>query len=113
FDVTEQTAHQLEVRATGDGDVRVFGVSLDRAQHGVVFDALGINGATIKTCLSWNEPHWAEQLRHRAPALVVLAYGTNESVDESMPRETYERQLVDLLGRISRAVPSSSCLLLG
>jgi lysophospholipase L1-like esterase len=113
FDVSEGSAHQLEVRATGDGDVRVFGVSLDRAQHGVVFDALGINGARITNVLSWNEPHWAEQLQHRAPALVILAYGTNESVDESLPQQTYERHLVDALGRIARALPGASCLLLG
>lgn len=112
FDVAELAAHQLEVRATGDGDVRVFGVSLDRAQHGVVFDALGINGARVTTCLQWNETHWAEQLRHRSPALVVLAYGTNESTDDAPPA-TYERQLVDLLGRIARSVPNASCMLMG
>lgn len=113
FDVSEGAAHQLEVRATGDGEVRVFGVSLSRTQPGVVFDALGINGARVTTCLQWNESHWAEQLRHRAPALVVLAYGTNESTDESTPPQTYERQLVDLLGRVARAVPTASCLLMG
>ncbi|MBX3191341.1 MAG: hypothetical protein KF819_30365 [Labilithrix sp.] len=113
FDVAESAAHQLEVRAAGDGDVRVFGVSLDRAQYGVVVDALGINGARVTTCLQWNEQHWAEQLRHRAPALVVLAYGTNESTDENMPPATYERQLVDLLGRVARAVPTASCMLMG
>jgi lysophospholipase L1-like esterase len=113
FDVSEASAHQLEVRTVGDGDVRVFGVSLARAQNGVIFDALGINGARVTTCLGWNEQHWAEQLRHRAPALVVLAYGTNESTDEGMSQQAYERELVDLLGRVSRAVPTSSCLLLG
>lgn len=113
FDVAEGAAHQLEVRATGDGDVRVFGVSLDRAQPGIVFDALGINGARVTTCLQWNEQHWAEQLKHRSPALVVLAYGTNESTDENTPSSTYERQLVDLLGRVARAVPTASCMLLG
>lgn len=113
FDVSEAAAHQLEVRAAGDGDVRVFGVSLDRAQPGIVFDALGINGARVTTCLQWNEQHWAEQLKHRAPALVVLAYGTNESTDEGMPSQTYERQLVDLLGRVARAVPTASCMLMG
>ena len=113
FDVAENAPHQLEVRAVGDGEVRVFGVALDRAQYGVVYDALGINGARINQPLSWNEQHWAEQLRHRNPAMIVLAYGTNESVDEAMPAATYERQLVDLLGRIARAVPSASCLLLG
>jgi lysophospholipase L1-like esterase len=113
FDVTESSAHQVEVRAVGDGDVRVFGLSLDRREHGVVLDALGINGARITTALSWNEEHWAEQLRHRAPSLVVLAYGTNESTDVDMPQHTYERQLVDALGRVARAVPGAACLLLG
>lgn len=114
FDVAESSAHQLEVRAVGDGDVRVFGMSLDRTtQYGVVLDALGINGARVTTALSWNEQHWSEQLRHRAPALVVLAYGTNESVDVDFPEVTFERQLVDALGRVARAVPSAACLLLG
>lgn len=114
FDVAESSTHQVEVRAVGDGDVRVFGVSLDRAtQHGIVLDALGINGARISTALSWNEHHWTEQLRHRAPSLVVLAYGTNESTDIDMPQQAYERQLVDALGRVARAVPGASCLLLG
>lgn len=113
FGVAESAAHQVEVRSVGDGDVRVFGVALDRTQHGVVLDALGINGARVTTALSWNEQHWAEQLRHRAPALVVLAYGTNESTDEGLPAASYERTLVDMLGRVARAVPTSSCLLLG
>lgn len=113
FDVLETSAHQLEVRSVGDGDVRVFGVALDRAQHGVVYDALGIGGAQVHVALTWNEPHWAEQLRHRAPNLVVLAYGTNESVEPDYPQALYERRLVDVLGRIARAVPTASCLLLG
>jgi lysophospholipase L1-like esterase len=113
FDIAEASAHQLEVRAVGDGDVRVYGMTLDRGQHGIVLDALGINGARISTALSWNEQHWAEQLRHRSPSMIVLAYGTNESTDIDMPQHTYERQLVDALGRVARAVPSASCLLLG
>jgi len=113
FDVVDGSAHQLEVRAVGDGDVRVYGLSLDRREHGIVLDALGINGARITTALSWNEQHWAEQLRHRSPSLVVLAYGTNESTDLDVPQHAYERQLVDALGRVARAVPTASCLLLG
>jgi len=114
FDMAESATHQVEVRAVGDGDVRVFGLSLDRTRdHGVVLDALGINGARVTTALSWNEAHFTEQLRHRAPALVVLAYGTNESTDNDLAPPVYERQLVDMLGRIARAVPSASCLLLG
>lgn len=113
FEVALPSAHQVEVRSVGDGDVRVYGMSLDRTDPGIVVDALGINGARITTALSWNEHHWGEQLKHRSPALVVLAYGTNESTDLDLSPQTYERQLVDALGRIARAVPGASCLLLG
>jgi lysophospholipase L1-like esterase len=111
FDVAEGP-HTIEVKTAGDGDVRLFGVTLDRTQNGLVYDALGINGARVTTALAWSEPHMAEQLAHRKPDLVVLAYGTNESFDDT-PIATYERQLVDLLGRLARAVPTASCLLMG
>ena len=114
FNVLEvaETAHKVEVRAVGDGDVRVFGMTLDRSTAGIMVDSLGINGAQIYTALGWNEGCFAEQLKHRAPSLVVLAYGTNESM-ETTPASAYERKLVDLLGRVARAVPNASCLLLG
>lgn len=104
--------HKVEVRARGDGEVRVFGVNLDRAQNGVVYDALGINGARASTTLQWSEQHMAEQLRHQAPELVVLAYGTNESADDE-PIDAVSREIVAALGRVERAVPTAACLLLG
>jgi lysophospholipase L1-like esterase len=105
--------HDIELRAVGDGDVRVFGMTLDRARMGVVVDALGINGAQIYTLLRSSEDHFAEQLRHRAPDLVVLAYGTNEALDPKLDPGDYESALIRILARIARAVPDASCLLLG
>lgn len=104
--------HTVEVKARGDGPVRIFGVTLDRAQLGVTLDALGINGARVSGMLNWNEAHFAEQLRHRSPHLVVLSFGTNEAVDDA-PIESHERHLVDVLGRVSRAVPEAGCLIVG
>jgi lysophospholipase L1-like esterase len=112
FDTTD-APHEVEVKTVGDGDVRVFGMALDRAQAGVVVDALGINGAQIFTPLRSGEEHFAEQLRHRAPDLVILAYGTNEALDPRLGDAEYERGLVELLGRVARAAPRASCLLLG
>jgi lysophospholipase L1-like esterase len=86
---------------------------LDRAQAGVVVDALGINGAQVFTPLRWNEEHFVEQLRHRTPDLVIIAYGTNESLESKLSDGDYERGVVDLLGRVARAMPTASCLLLG
>ncbi|HEY2510779.1 MAG TPA: GDSL-type esterase/lipase family protein [Polyangiaceae bacterium] len=112
FDVPEGP-HRVEVVVAGDGDVRLFGARLDRDQVGVTYDALGINGARITNALAWDEAHMAEQIRHQEPDLVVLAYGTNESGDTDVPIEVYERQLVDLLGRIARTTPGASCMLIG
>jgi lysophospholipase L1-like esterase len=106
-------AHRVEVVATGDGDVRLFGAELDRDQVGVTYEALGINGARVTNVLAWDEAHMEEQIKHRDPDLVVLAYGTNESGDTDVPIDVYERQVVDLLGRVARAAPSASCMLLG
>ncbi|WP_394833122.1 GDSL-type esterase/lipase family protein [Pendulispora rubella] len=111
YDVGEGP-HHVEARPRGDGPVRLFGLDLGRSKVGLVFEALGINGARATTVLQWQEPHMAEQLRHQPPDLVVLAYGTNEAGDD-IPMPVYERQLLDVLGRISRAVPTASCLLLG
>ncbi len=111
FDVTD-APHHIEVRTVGDGTVRIFGAALDRAQNALTFDALGINGERAQNVLDWNDAHFAEQLRHRDPQLVVLAYGTNESGD-STPAAEYEQTLAELLGRVSRAVPTASCLFLG
>lgn len=104
--------HHVEVRPIGDGEVRIFGIALDRLQYGLVFDAFGINGARIATA-AWNEAAWTEDLRHRAPSLVILAYGTNDAVDVETSLDAFEAGFAETLARIERALPETSCLVLG
>jgi lysophospholipase L1-like esterase len=112
FDVTD-APHRVEVRAVGDGDVRIYGMNLGRPSAGVIVDTLGINGAQVATPMHWGEACFAEQLRHVSPDLVVLAYGTNEALEPGLTDAQYERAVVDLLGRVARAQPTASCLLMG
>ncbi|MFO0675910.1 MAG: GDSL-type esterase/lipase family protein [Polyangiaceae bacterium] len=105
-------AHHVEFVPRGDGEVRIFGLALDRPEVGVTVDALGIGGARASGMLNWDAAHFAEQIRHRAPDLVVLAFGTNES-GFGTSDATYEKQLRDVLGRIVRSAPNAGCLLLG
>ena len=111
LDVTEGP-HHVELDAVGDGAVRVFGMTLDRSKVGLTLDALGVNGARAGDLLLLREDHFGAELKHRDPALVMLAYGTNESTDD-VPLDVYEKQLVDVLGRVARAAPAAACLLLG
>lgn len=109
----EPGAHHIEVHSLGHGKVRLFGAALDRKSKGVVLDAFGRDGARAAGLLHWNAEHFSALLKWRKPALVVLAFGTNECGDKDIPTATYERDLAELVGRIVRATPAAACLLLG
>ena len=105
-------SHRFEIRTLSKRPVRVYGLVVERDQPGVIVDTLGINGSRVRYQLLWDEAVYQEHLRRRKPDLVVLAYGTNESGDES-PLEDYEQSLRAVLQRMRDAVPEASCLLIG
>lgn|GEM_PF-1321321 len=109
----EDAPHVFEIRARGDGPVTIYGVSVERETPGVIIDTLGINGYRAAGHLLWDEALHTEHLRRRAPDLVALAYGTNESGDDDQPIEIYERDLRRVMARLQGAVPTASCLLIG
>ncbi len=105
--------HVLEVQPLGDGEVRLFGLVVERPVAGVVVDTLGIPGSRAADMLRWDPDLWREHVRRRAPDLVALAYGTNESGDDEVPIEDYEASLREVLARVREAAPGASCLLIG
>ncbi|MCA9611442.1 MAG: hypothetical protein KC586_01665, partial [Myxococcales bacterium] len=76
-------------------------------------DTLGINGTRASNHLKWHEGVWADNFRRRRPDLVVLAYGTNESLDEDVPIGHYRAELGKVIDRMKAAAPEASCLLVG
>jgi lysophospholipase L1-like esterase len=110
---TTDAVHRLELRTTGDGPVRVFGVAIERDSSGVVLDTLGIPGARARDHLYWEDAIYREHLARRRPDLIVLAYGTNESGDDDVPMDAYDQRLRRVLGRLREVAPEASCLLIG
>ncbi len=107
-------AHRLAARTVGDGEVKLFGFVLENGKTGVAYDSLGVNGGFIQMLASFqNERIWAEQLRHRAPDLVILGYGANESEFENLPMDRYEADTREAIRRVRAALPNASILLLG
>jgi len=95
------------------GPVRMFGITLEKPQTGVVYDTIGLNGASISVlALIFNESHWAEELRHRNPDLVVINYGTNESSFAAFLTTEYEKELREAIRRIRAALPNASILVM-
>jgi lysophospholipase L1-like esterase len=110
FDLPPGTG-TLEFR--GEGPVRIFGITLEKPKTGVVYDSVGLNGASVSMlALLFNENHWAEELRHRNPDLVVLNYGTNESGFAAFLTHEYEKELREAIRRVRAALPNASILIM-
>jgi len=102
----------LELRVA-QAPVRVFGVVAEKNGPGVVYDTLGLNGASV-TVLSqmMNFKHWSEELRQRHPDMVIVNYGTNEADFASFIDHGYEKELREAIRRIRAALPTVSILLM-
>lgn len=105
--------HQLTLQ-TKRGTSRLFGVVLEREGPGVVLDALGVQGARIRFMDKQDDAHWADQLKLRGPHLLVYQFGANESADGFLYAMTdYHRTMREVLEQGKRALPESSCLVIG
>jgi lysophospholipase L1-like esterase len=104
--------HTLELRTLASGQVRVFGLVAERDQAGVAYDTLGINGARASRPLQWDWALLADQIAHRDPDLIVVAYGTNEVSDDDLDLAEYSRNFSELLHRLRQAAPRASLLVI-
>jgi lysophospholipase L1-like esterase len=104
--------HIFGIRTVDSGPVRLYGWAPTNAS-GVTWETLGINGAQAGMILNWDEGLWAQQLQLRNPALVVLAYGTNEANSPGFDAEVFRAGLRNLFARFRRAVPDAALLLVG
>lgn len=104
---------RLEVRAQGDGPVRVFGVSLENDRPGVIVDAMGVPGARLRDRLPWDDRAMRRQLAELSPDLIVLAYGTNESGFTGRSLRRYRAEVDEALRRARATAPGASCLVVG
>ena len=106
----DEGSHAVEIRTVSAGAVRVLGLVVERGGAGVVYDALGINGARATRLLAWDREVLIENLRHRSPNLIIVAYGSNESGDDDLNLEDYLRTFSAALSRLRAAVPQASLL---
>lgn len=109
----EDGPHRFELR-TRKGESRFFGVVLERSVPGVVLDALGVQGARIRFLDKQDDKHFADELKWRRPNLVVYQFGANESGDGyAYPMDEYLVTMKAVIQQGQRALPESSCLIIG
>lgn len=89
---------------------RVFGAVLEGERGGLVYDSAGVLGAGLHSLGAADPEHFARALAARAPDMIVLQYGANESSTETLTRTWYRNQILPVLRRVRAALPAASCL---
>lgn len=103
--------HAFSLRVGGRGMVTMYGVALERDVPGVVYDSLGLVGARAQRLLNADATHFRRQIEHRAPHLLVLAFGGNESGDPYLNPDAYKQELRTILRNLRGNDRSMSCLM--
>jgi hypothetical protein len=106
-------AHEVEVDVT-KGKLRGYGVTMERGS-GVVVDSLGIVSNTAKNMGEISAAHWEEQLAHRAPALMMVLLGANESewLSGAKAMKEYEQAWDKILSEMRKGNPDGTCMVVG
>jgi lysophospholipase L1-like esterase len=108
----EEGPHELTVRANPGGQTRVYGVTLERDEPGVVWDGLALVGAFTRRLANYDEQHLREQLGHRQADLAVFMFGGNDMIRESLTEAQYEGEYREVLQLVKRAKPDIACLVM-
>ena len=82
---------------------------LKNVKKGVVFNTVGVNGATYADFLKF--PLQMEQLNSIQPDLVMISLGTNESLS-SITKEDFQKNISDLVSKFKEQNPNLPILLI-
>lgn len=104
--------HEFRIETVDAAPVRLFGWVAEN-DSGVTYEPLGINGAQATIATNWNPELFAAYVARRDPALIVIAYGTNEAGHTIWNYESYYAEFDALLKRIRSASPTAAILVVG
>ncbi|RKH56496.1 GDSL-type esterase/lipase family protein [Corallococcus llansteffanensis] len=105
--------HTVQVTVPeGGGSATVLGASLEYDTPGLVYDALGLPGATAFTARDMDAPALDAQLTARRPDLLVFWYGTNEAELPELDAGGLRQDYAALVSRLRKAT-GAECLLIG
>ena len=97
-------------RCSAGGPLTVLGAALDLERPGLVYDAVGLPGATASTLAGMDPQALAAQLSSRKPQLLVFWYGTNESGQADLDAEKLRAEYGTLIARLRKDAGGAECL---
>ncbi|MBV8889562.1 MAG: hypothetical protein JO305_07825 [Alphaproteobacteria bacterium] len=100
----------LSLAAAGDGSVDVLAWGIQRQQRGVLYENFGTIGATVGIIGHWDPAVIAGELARRTPALLIIAFGTNEGFENPADLGGYAERFAARVSELAAAAPQAAIL---
>jgi len=110
---TPTNSRKLELRAVDRRPVELLAWGVERRSPGVIVEGHGISGATAWVMQKWDQALLAEELRRRDPALILLAFGTNEGFQSSFDPQRYAADYAQIIRLFQLSAPRAAVVLVG
>jgi lysophospholipase L1-like esterase len=107
------SGRSLEVRARGDGPVDVLAWRIGGARPGVQYSNFGTVGAMATLMAAWDPAITASELARLRPALIVVAFGTNEGFKDDLDLAAYEQTYLAELRTLRADAPDAALVVTG
>ena len=106
-------AHGVTLRTRGDGPVDLLSWTALRHHAGVTWSNLGTIGATADLIGRWNPAFVTAELGRLHPALILVAFGTNEGFHNALDVHAYQAAYAARLRLLHEAAPEAAILVIG
>jgi lysophospholipase L1-like esterase len=108
-----RAGHRVELSAPEGSGQAVLGWSVERRRPGIVYENHGTIGATVALLKKLTPAAVFFELGERQPALLVVAFGTNEGFDDALDLGRYAALFDTAVGELRRAAPGAAVLIVG
>jgi len=112
YDLDQYTDSLSVLIMQGDSVARPFqlyGISLENDDPGVVYNAIGVNGAKLQSYLRCGL--FTQHLKALDPDWVILSIGTNDANTRQFDEAAYRAEYQQLLDSVTSATPNAAILL--
>jgi lysophospholipase L1-like esterase len=109
----DRPARQVELHAVGRPPVVLLGWTVERRTPGIIYENHGTIGATVSLLGQVTPEAVAFELAERRPALLIVAFGTNEGFADDLDAQRYAARFRDNVAALQRAARGTPVLVLG
>lgn len=109
----DRPAHRVELRAEGRPPAALLGWDVERQTPGVIYENHGTIGATVGIIEQMTPEAVSFEMAEHKPALLIVAFGTNEGFDDRLDLEAYGGRFASAVQALRRAAGGVPVLVLG